>query len=163
MYQYRDATFADFEQIASFPQSREELFYMYPKGIYPLTAEQLAETASGRLSVTVITDSDEIVGYSNLYDISDNGECWIGNVIVSPARRGTGVAAYLIQTMINRAAQEHNVTTVNIVCHNTNTRALFFYYRLGFIPYDLKAVEDPNHNKIAGIKMRIAVEGQVTL
>ncbi|QTH45427.1 hypothetical protein J4772_14025 [Cohnella sp. LGH] len=62
MFQYRDATDADFPVIASFPQNEDEAFYMYPKSTYPLTAEQL------RLAE----------------------DCWIGNVIVPPSSRGSG-------------------------------------------------------------------------
>ncbi|WP_239614597.1 GNAT family N-acetyltransferase [Cohnella mopanensis] len=163
MFHYRDATFADFKQIASFPQSKEEQFYMYPKGIYPLTAEQLAEAATGRTSLTVITDSEEVVGYSNLYDVISGEQCWIGNVIVRPASRGTGLAGFLIQTMIHRAAEELQVKSVHLVCHNTNSRALLFYHKLGFVPYDIRQIDDTPHGTIAGIKMRIEVEGQVIL
>ncbi|WP_256757600.1 GNAT family N-acetyltransferase [Cohnella sp. WQ 127256] len=163
MFQYRDATFADFNQIASFPQSEQELCYMYPKGKYPLNAEQLAEAAAERKSLTVVTDSDEVVAYGNLYNVIVGTECWIGNVIVQPQSRGTGVACLLIQSLMNRAAEEHLVKTVHLVCHNTNTRALFFYQKLGFTPYEIMLVEGYNTEKVAGIKMRIAVEGQVTL
>ncbi|QMV44704.1 GNAT family N-acetyltransferase [Cohnella cholangitidis] len=163
MYHYRDATLADFQLIASFPQSKEELFYMYPKGTFPLTAEQLADAAYRRLSLTVAMDSDDIVGYSNLYNVAAGEDCWIGNVIIKPTSRGTGAASFLIQTMINRAAEEHQAKNVHLVCHNANSRALLFYHKLGFVPYEISPIEDSNQGKIAGIRMRIAVEGQVTL
>jgi ribosomal protein S18 acetylase RimI-like enzyme len=163
MFQYRDATLADFHRIASFPRSRDELFYMYPKGNYPLTAEQLAAAATERKSPTVVTDSDEVVGYSNLYDVNEGVDCWIGNVIVSPSSRGTGAAGFLIQAMINRAAEEHQAKAVNVVCHNTNTRGLLFYHKLGFAPFDLRVTESYDHSRMAGIAMRISVEGQVIL
>ncbi|QJD82671.1 GNAT family N-acetyltransferase [Cohnella herbarum] len=163
MFQYRDATLSDFHRIASFPRNRDELFYMYPKGNYPLTAEQLTAAATERKSLTVVTDSNEVVGYSNLYDVNAGVDCWIGNVIVCSESRGTGAASYLIQAMLNRAAVEHQAKTVNLVCHNTNTRALLFYHKLGFTPFDLRIIESYDQGKIAGVGMRKAVEGQVSL
>lgn len=157
MFQFRDVTGEDFKVIASFPQNQEELFYMYPKGIHPLTADQLADAASERYSATVITLSNNVVGYSNLYDVTEGNECWIGNLIVSPNSRGIGAGTFLVQTMIRRAAEEHKVKQVKLICHNINTSALLLYYKLGFRPYDMKTMEDYNHRQLAGIKMSIEV------
>ena len=161
MFQYRDATDADFPVIASFPQDKDEAFYMYPKSTYPLTADQLRSVAADRSCLTVITDSDSVIGYGNLYEVNEGEDCWIGNVIVRPSSRGSGAAGYLIQTLINRASEEHRVRTVRLICHNTNTNALLFYSGLGFKPYDVRLQEGPR--KLAGIRMSIPVEGQVTL
>ena len=161
MFQYRDATDADFPVIASFPQNEDEAFYMYPKSIYPLTAEQLQAVAASRCCPTVVTDSDTPIGYGNLYEVNEGEDCWLGNVIVRPSSRGSGAAAYLIQTLINRAAEEYGVKTVRLVCHNTNTRALLFYTGLGFAPYEVRPQEGPR--KVAGIRMSLPVEGQVTI
>ena len=90
MFQYRDATDADFPVIASFPQNEDEAFYMYPKSTYPFTAEQLRLAAADRSSLTVIIDSESVIGYGNLYEINVGEDCWIGNVIVPPSSRGSG-------------------------------------------------------------------------
>jgi len=161
MFQYRNAADADFPVIASFPQNEDEAFYMYPKATYPLTAEQLRAAAAGRSCPTVVTDADSVIAYGNLYEVNDGEDCWIGNVIVRPSSRGSGAAGYLIQTLINRAAEEHGVKTVRLICHNTNTRALLFYAGLGFAPYEVRLQEGPR--KEAGIRMSIPVEGQVTI
>jgi hypothetical protein len=71
MFRYRDANREDFLIIAAFPQSREELFYMYPKARFPLTAEQLEEAAANRFSPTVMTYDGVIAGYANLYDVHE--------------------------------------------------------------------------------------------
>ncbi|WP_186438268.1 GNAT family N-acetyltransferase [Cohnella terricola] len=163
MFQYRDAVYEDFPLIASFPLNEDEAYYMFPSGSYPLDVEQLRLKAEERKSLTVVTDAGEVVGYGNLYDVNPGEDCWIGNVILRPSSRGTGAASYLIQTLINRAAEEHRVKTVRLVCHNTNTRALIFYSNLGFKPYDVRLPEGAAARKIVGIRMSIPVEGQVTL
>ncbi len=45
MYSYRDAKQLDFERIACFPDNRRDLFYMFPKGVFPVQAEALFELA----------------------------------------------------------------------------------------------------------------------
>lgn len=153
-FQFRDAKKEDFNTIALFPQNEQELFYMYPKGKYPIMADELADVAAGRILPTVITDDGEVVGYCNLYDVIAGEFCWIGNLIVSPESRGTGAADFLVQTIIRRAAEEYKVNHINLICHNTNIAALLFYYRLGFKPYDMKIMIDYKQQRIVGIKMQ---------
>lgn len=155
MLGYRDVTHEDFTTIAAFPQNQEELFYMFPKGIYPITADELEEVASSRFSPTVITYDGEVAGYCNLYDVNVGQDCWLGNVIVHPEFRRKGIGVFLIETMKNRALMEHKAKELKLICHNTNTRALLFYYKLGFRPFDMKVMEDYKNNTIAGIKMSI--------
>lgn len=154
-FHFRDAKKEDFTTIALFPQNEQELFYMYPKGTYPINADELADVAAKRFLPTVITDRGEVVGYCNLYDVISGESCWIGNLIVSPESRGSGAAYYLVQTIIRRAAEEYRVKHIHLICHNTNTVALLFYYKLGFRPYDIKTMMDYRKQKIVGIKMRI--------
>ena len=163
MYRFRDAADADFPLIADFPLNEEEVYYMIPSTTYPLTGEQLRLKAAERGCATVVTDGEEVVAYGNLYDIEEGEQRWIGNVIVRPSSRGTGAAAYLIQTLINRAFESHRATTIRLICHNTNTRALLFYSGLGFKPYDVQPKKRPGGSQIAAIAMSLSVEGQITL
>jgi len=163
MYQYRDAADADFPLIAEFPINEEETYYMIPGADYPLTGDQLRLKAAERSCPTVVTDSDTVIAYGNLYDATEGDDCWIGNVIVRPSNRGQGTAAYLIQTLINRAAETHGARTVRLYCHNTNTKALLFYSGLGFEPYGVVTRTGWDSRKIACIAMKIDVEGQMTL
>jgi ribosomal protein S18 acetylase RimI-like enzyme len=157
MLEYRNATREDFEMIAAFPQNEEELFFMFPKGKYPLNAETLAEVAAGRYCPTVVTRSDEILAYGNLYEVNRGEDCWIGNVIVSPYNRRSGAGSFLIQSLIRRASEEFLVKKIQLVCHNTNTKALLFYYKLGFKPFDMKDMEDYKQELLAGIKMKLEI------
>ena len=157
MYQYRDVTLEDFAKIAMFPSNPDELYYMFPQGIYPLSADQLREAAASRFCQTVITRDDEVIGYSNLYDVTNGETCYIGNVIINPHSRGTGAGSFLIQAMIQRAVEQYRVTRIHLICHNTNSAALLLYYKMGFKPEGLNPLIDHNGNKIAGIKMGIHI------
>ncbi|MCZ8516741.1 GNAT family N-acetyltransferase [Paenibacillus filicis] len=102
----------------------------------------MAEVANQRYNATVITFNNEVVGYSNLYDVVDGAHCWLGNVIISPRHRGKCAGAYLIKTMMNKAREERGVKQLKLMCHNINTKALLFYNRLGFKPFGLQEMVD---------------------
>ncbi len=153
MLQSRNATHEDFMIIATMPQNQEELFYMYPKGKFPISSEILEEVALSRFSPTVITYMGEVSGYCNLYDVNEGQDCWLGNVIVHPNFRSHGVGSFLLDTMKNIARIEYNAQELKLICHNINTRALLFYNKHGFKPFDMKVMEDYKSNKIIGIVM----------
>jgi ribosomal protein S18 acetylase RimI-like enzyme len=157
MLQYREVRQADFKMIAAFPQNQEDLFYMFPKGKFPITPEQLEEVALSRFSPTVITYNDEVAGYCNFYDVAEGQHCWLGNVIVHPGFRRIGIGTFLIDVMKNRAHEEYRAQELKLVCHNTNTKALLFYYKHGFRPFDMKVMEDYKGDQITGIKMSINI------
>ncbi|SMF68937.1 Ribosomal protein S18 acetylase RimI [Paenibacillus barengoltzii] len=153
MFQFRKAAHEDFLIIATMPQNQEGLFYMYPKGKFPISSEILEGVASSRFSPTVITYMGEVAGYCNFYEVNKGHDCWLGNVIVHPNFRRKGVGAYLLETMKNIARIEYNARELKLVCYNINTKALLFYYKHGFKPFDMKEMEDFQSNKIIGIMM----------
>ena len=65
MYNNHRLKKADAELICRFPQSEEELFYMFPRATYPLPPEQLIAAAEERSCPTVVTLEKTIVGYGN--------------------------------------------------------------------------------------------------
>jgi GNAT superfamily N-acetyltransferase len=155
LFTFRDVYTEDFTIISTFPQSESELFYMFPKGKFPLEPEQLIDAATERLLPTVILMNHNVIGYSNFYDLSVERDCWLGNVIIDPRFRGHGAGAYLIQSMKERAKNELKVKELKLVCHNVNTTALLFYFKQGFKPFDMKIIQDHNNHSIAGIKMSL--------
>lgn len=157
MFGHRPARHEDFAIIAQFPQDAWELFFMHPRGVFPLTAEQLEEVARNRVHPTVITFSDEVIGYCSMYNVTEE-ECWLGNVIVAPHFRGKGAGKYLIQTMMQLAKTELKVKRFRLVCHNINTHALLYYMRLGFKPFDFKTMKDPDGNDVVGIMMEVELQ-----
>lgn len=156
MLQHRNPVPSDYETIASFPQSREEAFYMFPKGQYPLTAEQLQTNSANRASNTIIMDEDTLVGYGNLYDISPGNHAFIGNVMVRPANRRSGTGTFLLRTLIGRAVEEHQAQEIHLVVHNINTRAMMLYMKLGFKPYDAGVTVGPDGSSIVRIMMSLS-------
>nr|WP_165842284.1 GNAT family N-acetyltransferase [Paenibacillus xerothermodurans] len=128
---------------------------MYPRWTYPVLPAAIEALALQRHAATVITLSDEVVGYSNLYDVQQGSHCWLGNVIISPAHRRKGAGAYLIQTMMEKARKEAGVRQLKLMCHNINTRALLLYRKLGFKPFDAEEMQDKAGNNLLLIKMGI--------
>lgn len=156
MFKCRPVEPEDFPDICTFPHSEEELFYMFPNASYPLTADQIEESSRSRLYPTVVASEDgEIAGYANIYGHEEGDKCWLGNVIISPGFRGMGAAEALIRHMISFARDELKVRSLNLCCHNPNTRALFFYTRLGFRPYEVVKIEGRNGQLVAGINMKM--------
>ncbi|MFD0673776.1 GNAT family N-acetyltransferase [Cohnella sp. GCM10027633] len=154
-YEHRDLAERDLEAISMFPTSRDELFFIGPRFVYPLTPEQIREMLANRASPTVLVNGDDApIAYANLYDLNPEGStCWLGNVIISPAYRGQGVAEHLLRTMMHKARDEHGIGTLKLYCHNTNTRALLFYVKHGFVPCGGNVVENREGIKIVAIEM----------
>ncbi|MFC5528720.1 GNAT family N-acetyltransferase [Cohnella yongneupensis] len=157
---HRNLATHDLETISSFPQSVEELFYIGPRFVYPLTPEQIVNMLVNRASPTVVVnaDNDQPIAYANLYDIdAEQSTCYLGNVILASAYRGKGVAEYLLNVMMTRAREEHRISRLKLYCHNTNTRALIFYTNHGFIPCGSKIIDNHEGRKIASIEMERAL------
>ncbi|WP_044479370.1 GNAT family N-acetyltransferase [Paenibacillus antibioticophila] len=140
MYLHRKLETRDIEAICTFPQSEEELLFMSPRFVYPLTSDQIIGLAKDRFEPTVIIDKQtkKVVAYANIY--KDEDGFWLGNVVVSPGYRGQGASQYLIQVMMDKAKNLLKLEQLKLVCHNTNSRGLAFYSKLGFKPYDVKNV-----------------------
>ncbi|WP_282940796.1 GNAT family N-acetyltransferase [Paenibacillus sp. RC67] len=158
-YDNRPVAKEDFQIIATFPQNESELFFIYPKWNYPVQPEQMEEVASQRYNATVITHNQEVVGYCNLYNVTEREHGYLGNVIIAPDYRGQGAAAYLINVMKQKAKQDRGVRQLRLMCHNINTRALLFYNKMGFKPFDFKELLDKQGNKLVLLELAIDVEG----
>ncbi|GIP58486.1 GNAT family N-acetyltransferase [Paenibacillus woosongensis] len=143
MYLHRSLEIRDLELICLFPQSEEELFYISPRFVFPLTPDQIMNLAKDRFEPTVIIDKekDKVVAYANIYaDESEEDSFWLGNVIVSPEYRGKGASEYLINVMLEKAKNILKMETLKLACHNTNSRGLAFYSKYGFKPFDIKII-----------------------
>lgn len=150
---HRPAKETDIPIICGFPQSEEELFFLFPKATYPLTPSQLREAILQRADSTVVEHSGEIAGFANFYRWETGGCCSIGNVIVSPVDRGRGVGRYLIERMIDLAFSKHQAAKVTVSCFNQNIAGLLLYPKLGFQPYAIEERQDKKGNRVALIHM----------
>lgn len=153
-YSHRELRESDLAEISAFPSSRDELFFIGPRFVYPLTPDQIRTMLANRASPTVAVDGDDKpIAYANLYDLNPEAStCWLGNVIISPDYRGRGVAERLLRTMMRKARDEHGIGTLKLYCHNTNTRALLFYAKHGFVPCGSNVVES-HQGKLVAIEM----------
>jgi len=137
-YTYRNVKDSDIELICRFPQNKEELFFMHPNAVYPLTKQQLSEKIGQRHNSTVILYKDDVVAFANLYDIKQNESGFVGNVIVNPEYRRKGAGRFLISTMTHILASNYGVKEIHLSCFSENTASLFLYEKLGFIPYKME-------------------------
>ena len=153
-YLHRAVETNDLEIISKFPQDEFELYFMYPKAIFPLTINQLQASIDNRFDSTVVLYENKIVGFANFYKVKTGHYCSIGNVIVGPLYRGKGVGVYLINLMEGIALQKYSVKEVHISCFNSNITGLLLYNKLGFVPYEIEKRFVRKSFPIALIKMK---------
>lgn len=129
---HRPVAEKDIQVICGFPQSEDELFFLFPKAAFPLTPSQLQDAIALRSDSTVAELDGEVAAFANFYRWEAGGCCSIGNVIVSPVARGRGVGRYLIEQMIGFAFSKHQAAEVTVSCFNQNVAGLLLYPKLGF-------------------------------
>lgn len=151
---FRSAQTSDLEKVCQLPQNEEELFFMFPKADYPLSVEQLQTVVENRSDSTVILLDKEVVGFANFYEVKENNYCSIGNVIISPDHRNSGIGTFLIKTMEQIASEKYNVSELRLSCFNNNTKGILLYSKLGYIPYEVEERLDKDERKVALIKMK---------
>src|SRR5574343_611628 len=152
---HRPVTERDIQRICSFPRSEDELFFLFPKATFPLSASQLQDTIVQRSDSTVVELDGEVVAFANFYRNETGGTCSIGNVIVSPAARGLGVGSFLIKHMVHLAFSKYLAAEVTVSCFNQNAAALLLYPKLGFQPYAIEERKNKEGNPVALILMRL--------
>jgi RimJ/RimL family protein N-acetyltransferase len=160
---HREVGPGDVPRICTFPQSPEELYYLFPKATWPLTPEQLQRAIDQRFDSTVVLDAGAVVGFANFYVREPGGTCAIGNVVVAPEARGKGAGAFLIETMATKALAIHGAKTVKISCFNGNVAGLLLYAKLGFEPYAVERRFDPAGARVALVHMRLSEEAARSL
>ncbi|WP_219060644.1 GNAT family N-acetyltransferase [Pseudomonas sp. UMAB-08] len=156
MFLHRPLEEKDIPVICGFPQSVDELFYMFPKATYPLTPHQLKEATAHCSDSTVIEMNGTVVGFANFSRWQFRGRCSLGNVIISPSARSRGVGRYLIGYMIDIAFDKHEAQELTASCFNHNVPGLLFYPKLGFQPYAVDERQDKHGARVALIHLRLA-------
>ncbi len=142
MFHHRPLEEKDIPTICELPQNADELFYMFPRATYPLTASQLSEALETRHDSTVIEMDGEVVGFANFSQCKFRGRCSLGNVIIAPKARSKGVGRYMITSMMGIAFDKHEATELIASCYNHNVPGLLFYPRMGFRPYAIEEKRD---------------------
>lgn len=144
----------DIPVICSFPQSPDELFYMFPKATYPLTSNQLSDAIAQRSGSTVVEGNGAVLAFANFYKAEHGGLCALGNVVVAPSARGLGVARYLVTAMIDLARQQYSAREVWVSCFNHNTAGLLLYPQLGFTPFGIEERQAWDGTRVALVQMK---------
>lgn len=152
---HRPVTEKDIQLICGFPQSEDELFFLFPKAEFPMAPSQLKGAITQRSDSTVVELDGKVVAFANFYRWEAGGCCSIGNVIVSPVARGRGVGRYLIERMIDLAFSRYQAAEVTVSCFNQNVAGLLVYQKLGFQPYAVEERKDKKGNRVALIHMRL--------
>ncbi|HSM93025.1 MAG TPA: GNAT family N-acetyltransferase [Anaeromyxobacteraceae bacterium] len=158
MLAHREVRPYDLARICTFPQSAEELFFLFPRATHPLTPEQLQRSIDQRSDSTVVLVDGAVSGFANFHVREVGGTCAVGNVVIAPEARGKGVGSYLIETMAARALVKHEAREVRISCFNANVAGLLLYAKLGFLPYGVERRLDPAGRRVALVHMRLSRE-----
>lgn len=155
MLSYRPVRDQDISLICQFPLNEIELFFMYPKAIYPLTYDQLKAAIDQRWESTVILLDEAVSGFANFYICEPGVKCNIGNVIIAPDKRGKGVGKYLVETMVQLAVRNYQAKEIHISCFNQNVAGLLLYTLCGFTPFAVEERMDKEGNRTALIHLRL--------
>nr|WP_298136024.1 GNAT family N-acetyltransferase [uncultured Pseudomonas sp.] len=146
---HRPATFDDLREVAAFPQNADELFFCYPKAVWPLDLEQLAAAMVERRDSTVALLDGRVAGFANFYQWQQGDSCALGNLMIAPWARGRGVARYLVTTMEQLARERHQATRMRVSCFNANSAGLLLYPALGYALTGLVERRDPRGARVA--------------
>lgn len=146
----------DVPLVCTFPETAEELFFLFPKARWPLTPDQLHAAIAQRHDSTVALLDGRVSGFANFYVREVSGTCAIGNVVVAPAARGRGVGAFLVETMVRKAVLLHRAREVRISCFNANVAGLLLYPKLGFEPFSIEPRLDPRGARVALVHLRLS-------
>lgn len=155
MFLHRPLEEKDIPAVCALPQNADELFYMFPRATWPLTAAQLKDALEERSDSTVVELNGELVGYANFSLAHFRGRCSLGNVIIAPQARGKGVGGYLIGCMTDLAFDKHEAKELTASCYNHNVPGLLFYPRLGFKPFAVEEKRDKRGARVALIHLRL--------
>ena len=154
-FSHRPLADVDIPRICRFPRDREELYFLFPRAVWPLTPEQVRDSLALRRDPTVVLSNGEVVGYANFATFDEGHSASLGNVSVAPWARRTGVAKHLLRVMMNRAFGHHGLPELLLRCFNTNTPALLLYAGLGFAPIAIDERTAPWGDRFALFTLRI--------
>ena len=81
-------------------------------------------------SEVYLIEKNNVVAGSILYEKNDNGNIYIGGLVVSPRFQGQGIAR---EAMTLALEKFKDVKRIDLVTHPDNIRAINLYQSLGFI------------------------------
>lgn len=153
---FRKITEDDFETVCGFFVNADELFLVNDRGKHPFTPDQLRKLVSKRLDSTVMIENGKIVGFCNFYGLKKGVSIVLGNLIVSPERRGHNLGTTLMEYMFSLAKTQYEVKRIILQVYSENIGALSLYFRLGFAPYSMKPKK--NHRGKTAILLNLYLD-----
>lgn len=151
--QYRPATAADLQTVVGFPQNADELFFCYPKAIWPLDVGQLAAAIAERRDSVVVELDGRIAGFANFYQWQHGEFCALGNLMVAPWARSRGVAQYLVSVMERIAREHYKVPLMKVSCFNANAGGLLLYSRMDYRTVGIVERRAPDGSRVALVQL----------
>jgi RimJ/RimL family protein N-acetyltransferase len=150
---------ADADTICTYPQSAEELFFMLPSAVYPLTPEQLLAAVQARphRHPTVGLIDNRMAGFVSLTEVREKNFCGIGSLVVHPQFRRKGMATYLVDAMVQTAVEQYAVRFVRVSCFSHNKAAYSFCHKLGFRPADMGQSLAPDKEPVLLVHLHLSV------
>lgn len=151
--QHRPATAADLATVVGFAQNAEELFFCYPKAIWPLSVGQLAAAIAERRDSSVAEVDGQVAAFANFYQWQHGEFCALGNLMVAPWARSRGVAQHLVEVMEQLARSRYKAQLMKVSCFNANVGGLLLYTRLGYRSSAIVERQGPGGERVALIQL----------
>lgn len=122
--------------IVSWPRDGQELFWLAPKTIPPLTPAKVVGWAvpEGHPMLFYHDTVAEPIGYLELNPMpADFGHHWLGHCIVRPEFRSIGQGRLMISLALELAFCIRRASRISLVVFPENVTAIRCYRRLGFV------------------------------
>lgn len=123
-------------QVASWVQSDEELYRLAPSCSTPITASKVAgwTRRSGEAYLLCRGSDPDFCGYGEINQFSQRGDCcWLGHLLIDPARRGCGAGRALTELLVRVATRRFSAKMIVLVVFPENEAAIRCYERCGFV------------------------------
>jgi len=116
--------------IASWVRDDDELFWLAPQTLPPVTPEKVIgwTVQRGRPLLLWTSDAPAPIGYAELNDMPINpDELWIGHFIIAPDRRGAGLSREMLRLLLGRAFGPLRAERVALIVFPGNEPAICCY------------------------------------
>jgi RimJ/RimL family protein N-acetyltransferase len=126
---------AQADEIAGWPRSNGEAFWLAPRTPPPITGQKILNWACPGRQQLVLCDvgPQTAIAYGELNVLNaETSEYWIGHLIVNPLYRGQGVGTALTRLLVQRAFTMFAARRVTLVVFPENKAAVRCYEQVGF-------------------------------
>ncbi len=122
--------------VATWPRDGQELFWLAPKTVAPLTPAKVVAWAGPECRPLLFCQDDliEPLGYLELNPMpADFGHYWLGHCIVHSSFRGRGLGRHMIGLGLDLAFRTQRAYRVSLVVFPDNAGAIRCYRNAGFV------------------------------